>query len=80
MAQLSLYLEETEMVTLRKDAKREGVSLSRYAARLIRENAGKSKWPAGYWESVYGSLKDETFAVPTDELAPELDDAAEWFK
>ena len=80
MAQLSLYLEETEMDTLRKDAKREGVSLSRYAARLIRENAGKSKWPAGYWDDVYGALSDPTFAHSDEGLDPSLDDSADWFE
>ena len=80
MPQLSLYLEDKEMETLREDAKREGVSLSRYAARLIRENAGRSKWPAGYWDSVYGCLDDETFVVSSEGLSPEFDDAAEWFK
>lgn len=80
MAQLSLYLEETEMDTLRKDAKREGVSLSRYAARLIRENAGKSRWPAGYWENVYGALSDPSFVLTSEGLDSSLDDSADWFK
>ena len=81
MAQLSLYLEDTEMATLRKDARREGVSLSRYAARLIRENAGNSKWPAGYWETVYGALSDPTFTLSNEGLDPSLDDdPTSWFK
>ncbi|MGI6220628.1 MAG: hypothetical protein ACOYIP_01950 [Coriobacteriales bacterium] len=74
MAQLSLYLEDEEMDTLRTDAAREGVSLSRYAAGLIREHAGGSKWPAGYWDEVYGCLDDDTFAVSADALDPALDD------
>ena len=80
MSQLSLYLEEAEMDILRKDAKREGVSLSRYAARLIRENAGKSKWPAGYWENVYGALSDSSFVLSSEGLDSSLDDNADWFK
>ena len=80
MAQLSLYLDETEMKTLRKDAKREGVSLSRYAARLVRENSGRNRWPAGYWENVYGSLNDDSFVISHEGLDSSLDDTAEWFK
>ena len=80
MAQLSLYLDETEMETLRKDAKREGVSLSRYAARLVREHAGNNRWPAGYWENVYGCLSDKSFVLSHEGLDPNLDDTAEWFK
>ena len=81
MPQLSLYLEESEMSTLRKDAAREGVSLSRYARRLIRENAGKSKWPAGYWDNVYGSLTDPSFVISDEGIDPSMDDdPSAWFE
>lgn len=73
MAQLSLYLEDDEMATLRTDAAREGVSLSRYAASLIREHAGGSKWPACYWDEVYGCLDDDTFTISGEALDTALD-------
>lgn len=66
MPQLSLYLDDGTMDKLRRDASREGVSLSRHAARLIRLD-GASRWPAGFLD-LYGSIDDEGFAEP-----PELD-------
>ena len=80
MARLSLYLNESEMNTLRIDAKREGLSLSGYVARLIRENAGNHRWPAGYWDRVYGSLQDDSFNISDDDLVAELDGSTGWFK
>ena len=80
MAQLSLYLEESEMEQLRYDAQREGLSLSRYAARLIRENAGNTRWPKDYWESVYGCLTDDSFEISSVGLDSNKDDSADWFE
>lgn len=73
MAQLSLYMDEMAMESLRADAAQAGMSISSYAREVLetRHDAGRA-WPDGYWESVYGSLTDPTFVVP-EELDPALD-------
>ena len=70
MAQLSLYLEEETMDMLKKKAVLANVSLSKYVAELIRNDAA-SGWPTGYGD-LYGSIDDETFRKPA-ELSFELD-------
>ena len=64
MPQLSLYLEDDTMDILRQDATREGVSLSKHASRVIREN-NVSAWPKGFFD-LYGALDDETFVAPPE--------------
>ena len=81
MPQLSLYVDDATMETLRNSARGEGVSMSRYASNLIRNNARHGGWPQGYWESVYGCLSgDLGFDTGDDDLHPELDDACGWFE
>ena len=80
MPQLSLYMEDAEMEALRRDAQREGVSISRCAAARIRQHSGDNGWPSGYWENVYGSLDDPLFAVSDDDLDASLDDTGAWFE
>ena len=79
MPQLSLYIDDATMETLRAAARGEGVSMSRYASGLIRDRAQLGGWPQGYWDSVYGCLDDDTFTVDISGLDAELDDAANWF-
>lgn len=66
MPQLSLYLDDATMESLRSDAGCENVSLSQYARELI-QNRAESAWPKSFW-ATYGALDDPTFAEP-----PELD-------
>ncbi len=73
MPQLSLYLDEPTMEMLKERSRRSRLSLSKYAAKLIQNEGSSQGWPRGYWERVYGSLKDPTFVVP-DEVAVPLDD------
>lgn len=79
MPQLSLYIDDATMETLRLSAQGEGVSMSKYAAGLIRDRAQYGGWPQGYWEDVYGSLDDETFTIAKDALDPSFDDSCDWF-
>ena len=79
MPQLSLYVDDATMETLRTSALAEGVSMSRYASGLIRDRARFGTWPQGYWEGVYGCLDDDTFVVDDSELDPSLDDTCDWF-
>lgn len=63
MPQLSLYLDDESMESLREESKREGLSLSKYArVQLARTNG---TWPVSFW-STYGSLDDETFTIPEE--------------
>ena len=81
MPQLSLYIDDATMETLQTSARAEGVSMSKYAAGLIRDREQHGRWPQGYWDAVYGCLTDELdLRVPDDDLRPELDDACDWFK
>ena len=57
MPQLSLYLDEPTMEKLRE----------RYVTGLIRESGEGRGWPSGYWDNVYGCLRDPTFVVPEEE-------------
>ena len=62
MPQLSLYLDDAAMESLREDAAREGVSLSRFARMKICEQRA-TRWPESFWDT-YGALTDETFVLP----------------
>ena len=63
MPQLSLYLDDQEMASLRSRAKGAGVSLSRYVRTVLSEQP--SAWPGNFW-STYGALQDESFQLPSD--------------
>lgn len=80
MPQLSLYIDDATMETLRSSAKGEGVSMSKYAAELIRTRSESGAWPKEYWDSVYGCLDDESFAVNDGTLDASLDDNCDWFE
>lgn len=85
MPQLSLYLDDETMETLRRDAKEAGLSLSKYTANLIKGKSEHKGWPEGYWETVYGCMADDdSMARAIEELDtwldPSLDDACDWFK
>ena len=71
MPQLSLYVTDENLVLLRENSKRAGVSMSKYANRLIEEDAGRRGWPQGFWD-LYGAI-DGPFVVPDD--PPPSDDA-----
>ena len=80
MPQLSLYVNDATMGTLRASAQNAGMSMSKYASNLIRERADHGGWPAGYWENVYGCLGDDFgFDCANDDLNAVLDDACDWF-
>ena len=49
MAQLSLYVDDSTMEDLRRDAAREGKTLSKYAAGVLRERKEHNGWPPGFF-------------------------------
>ena len=79
MPQLSLYLNDATMETLRSAARSEGISMSQYASRLIQERAASPLWPHGYWETIYGCLGDDDLAIDGEGLDSRLDDDCDWF-
>lgn len=73
MPQLSLYLDEPTMEILRNRSSRSHQSMSKYVTGLIRRSDQINSWPEGYWDQVYGCLKDPSFIEP-EELSVPLDD------
>ncbi len=77
MPQLSLYLDDPTMEMLRTRARHQGISLSRYASQLIKQEEASGGWPEGYWDRAYGCLPD--FPDISDPLDQALDDDCDWF-
>jgi hypothetical protein len=71
MAQLTIYLDEKSGQLIEKAARRESVSLSRWAREKLLLAAGAPAWPASYSE-LLGSLDDASF-VPPPEMPPGKD-------
>ena len=71
MPQLSLYLNDAEMQDLRTSAANDGVSLSRYARRVLRNDANRNSWSSSFL-STFGASGDESFKAP-NEIPWELD-------
>lgn len=66
MPQLSLYLNDATMGTLRTDATKEKMSSFRYAADLISSKHESSTRPKECWEGIYGALAEDSFTVPDE--------------
>ena len=71
MPQLSLYVSDENLNTLRERSKEAGMSMSKYASRLIEQDAERAGWPKGFW-NLFGAIS-EPLAVPDD--PPPSDDA-----
>ncbi|MBE2202999.1 MAG: toxin-antitoxin system, antitoxin component [Chthoniobacterales bacterium] len=63
MAQLTIYLDAKSEGLIERAAKREALSLSRWAREKLILAAGAPTWPEGY-ASVLGSISDESFQAP----------------
>jgi hypothetical protein len=62
MGQMTIYLDELDMREIRKSAKQEHVSVSRWARRRLCE-AVRHAWPPGYF-ALFGELKDGDLVRP----------------
>jgi hypothetical protein len=62
MPQLHLYVSDEVAASLRQAADENGLSMSRYLAKVVTD-AVHPGWPPGYFEALAGSCPD--FAVPT---------------
>ena len=49
MPQLSLYLDDPMMEGLRQDASREGKTLSKFVAGVLKDHAENNRWPHGFF-------------------------------
>jgi len=58
MPQLHLYVSEETAAEVARRAEAEGVSVSRYLARLVREGS-TTGWPEGWFERVVGGWHGE---------------------
>ena len=65
MPHLNIYVDEPSGKVIAKAAKREALSLSRWARGKLLAAAGAPEWPADY-SAVLGSIHDETFAAPAE--------------
>lgn len=61
--QIHCYVSEEEAETLRRKAKAQGLSLSRYLASIAKKDAS-SGWPEGWFERTFGCIDDPTFERP----------------
>ena len=65
MPQLSLYMDEPMMEGLRQDAAREGKTLSKFVAGVLRDRDTSGLWPHGFFD-LYGACDDDTFVEPPE--------------
>jgi hypothetical protein len=63
MPQLNFYVPKETAQKLRERARREGLSLSQYIAKVVVKETG-SGWPPGFFEEVLGSW-DGDFERPS---------------
>lgn len=66
MPQLSLYMDEPMMESLRQDASREGKTLSKFVAGVLKDRAENNRWPHGFF-NLYGACDDGVLVEPPDE-------------
>jgi len=65
MPHLNIYVDEPSAKVIARAAKRESLSLSRWARGKLLAAAGAPEWPTDYRE-VLGSIDDDTFVAPTE--------------
>lgn len=64
MPQLHLYVPDHVADAVRAQAQARGLSVSAYLAEIVRRDAGRGGWPAGFFEEVVGGWKGEALARP----------------
>jgi hypothetical protein len=65
MGQVTIYLDKKSERLIVRAAKKESLSLSRWAREKLVLAAGAPEWPKGY-ASLLGSLSDPSFRAPSD--------------
>jgi hypothetical protein len=65
--QLNIYLDKHSEQAVWKAARRNSMSLSKWAREVLVRAANQDhSWPEGY-EKLLGSISDETFRAPEDQ-------------
>lgn len=72
MPQLHVYVSEDLAQEARRRAEAEGLSVSRYLARLLQRQLG-SGWPEGYFDRVVGSWQGDPLERAPQEEAETRD-------
>ncbi len=63
MRQLHFSVDEQTAKRIQREAKRRGMTVSKYLATLVSRGVG-GDWPAGYLERVVGSCVDAPLTEP----------------
>ena len=72
MAQLHFSVDEATAKRIAREAKRRGMSVSRYLASLL-EIHDRGSWPADYIEGVVGSCADSGLREPAELPLDDID-------
>jgi len=62
MAQITLYLDDQTAQRIKRAARRQKISLSKWVAQRL-EDRSNTKWPSRY-DKLFGSLADSSFERP----------------
>ena len=77
MGQMTIYLDDDTIREIEEAAQREKVSISRWVKARVRKSL-QGEWPEGYFEKVFGALKEVDLERPeqppfsVDRPRPEL--------
>lgn len=72
MPQLHFTVDARTADRIQREAKRRGMSVSRYLAMLVTRDLGAA-WPEGYLDSVVGSCADTPLTEPPELALDEID-------
>lgn len=72
MPQLHFTVDDRTAKRIQREAKRRGLTISKYLALLVAREAG-SEWPRGYIESVVGSCAGTPLREPRELPVDDVD-------
>jgi hypothetical protein len=73
MAQLFFYVPDAVAEDLRRKARNEGLSLSKYIAKQVTPPTDEKGWPIGYFEYFRNNPISDDFLEPDDPPPPSSD-------
>jgi hypothetical protein len=71
MPQLHFTVDEQTAKRIEREAKRRGLSVSKYLATLVARDV--ATWPAGYLDEIVGSCKGTSLSEPRELLIDDVD-------
>ncbi|MDX2179715.1 MAG: hypothetical protein SFV18_08995 [Bryobacteraceae bacterium] len=75
MAQLYFYVPDAVAEDLRRKARKEGLSLSKYIAKQVTPATDEKGWPIGYFDFIRANPLSDDFELPDDPPPTPEDDA-----